>query len=350
MTQNIIRIPQLRNFSHDEIVEHFQTTVVVDHAESRRVQEKLENAANPQFHRKLICLVGPTGVGKSVAMRNLAKKRCAADTAPFRHRGIFLEAEEPIRGQFNFGPMALEALQQMNVPLAERTLPFVSRDAGGESLSTLAIEGFARKPGDDALVRRWHRETIERKTDVICIDEAVHCFDIGRAKTQADKTLRLKAQAAKLRTMSNKWPSAFILGGAFDFFDMTLVSAQLARRSLVILYEPYHADQKGIHEFTLAFCGLIENCPIEVNDDLLDNAIEVFLNSLGCVGIAAGFMNYGISAALRDAKPLSIAHLRPAYYPKSQLMVMQEEQQEGVQRVKAHLEAGELAVLSTKTI
>jgi len=250
-----------------ERVDYFKDEAIVDHPNMDATLTLCDEKANSVLDRRLILLVGPTGVGKSAVLKKLverrnARRRAEASARPEIVSGLYIEAEAPDRGAFDFVTLYREGLVEMKAALIERTMPLVERKAHEGTLVTLAIESSARHLGRDSLKLRFKSELISREVEVLCIDEAINLFKTGKRRTEKERQEVLKDQADKLKTFTNKTPASIILSGAFDFFELTCCSAQIARRSLIVVMEPYTMAPQSLAGFGTALVGLIAHLPI----------------------------------------------------------------------------------------
>ena len=175
------------------------------------------------------------------------------------------------------------------------------------------------------------------------MDEAINIFEVGKPKSERERIAQLKAQANKLKTFGNKTPTTIVLAGAYDFYDMTLVSGQIARRSSIIHMEPYTMTVSGLEGFVKALIGLLSHLPIEHELDPDLYATEFFLQCLGCVGTLKNILSAALNTALKRKKSLTIDLVRESYFTAAQLEVMSSEMKAGVKRVRELLSMEQLA-------
>ncbi len=332
--------PEILGASAEQRLDYYKHTVKVDHPIMSDTVDALDQKANDALDRRLILLVGGTGVGKSTAMLKLVDRRNARRKNEIRLRpeiapAIFVEAEAPDKGPFEFGTFYREGLVQLGSPLVDQTLPMVNRRAREHILLTLGIENYRQRRLDPyALKLRFRSEIVSRETELVALDEAINVFKTGRAKSEKDRLLLLKDQADKLKTLINKTPAALILSGAYDFYELTLCSGQNARRSVIVHMEPYDSTTDGLKGFCTALVGLVEHLPVRHNLDVGAMATEMYLQCLGCVGIAKEILSQALLLSINAGKPLNFEHVQKSYYSASQLTVMREEMAAGVKAVR----------------
>ena len=158
-----------------------------------------------------------------------------------------------------------------------------------------------------------------------------------------DRREQLKDQADKLKTFINKTPTSLVLGGAYDFLDLTMSSGQLARRSFIVHMSPYTMKSDSLTGFATALVGLLAHLPVEHELELTSHASELFLQCLGCIGTLKNILSAALLRALNTNKPLTIDIVRKCYFTAAQLEVMRNEMNDGIARVKELMTMEQLA-------
>lgn len=328
------------NASIDDKLHYYKHDVIVNHRSISETVDLIDHKANDTLDRRLIFLVGGTGVGKTAALMKAIERRNNRRKDEICNRpdivpAICIEAEAPDKGEYSFDSLYLDGLVALKTPLAHRTLPLINRAANDRQLMTLAIERFRQiKSEEGALKMRFRSALLARETELVGIDEALHVFTTGQPKSEKDRLNRIKSQANKLKTLTNKTPAALVLTGAYDFFEATLSSGQNARRSVIIHMEPYPKTSTGIKDFLTALVGLVAHLPISHDLNISEHCLEIFLQALGCVGIAKEIFCEALLLAFRSNETMSIKHIRLAYYPSAQLNVMRAELEFGINTIR----------------
>lgn len=246
--------PALLAASDKEKLDYFRNDVIVDHPTLTDALKRLDEAANPALDRRILLLVGGTGVGKTAVLRQLVAKRTARQSDQMLLRpelapAIYVEIEPPDRGAFDFSSFYREGLVAMKASLIDRTVPVVERKTREGMLLTLATENARRNLGRDGLKLRFKNELVSRDVELVAIDEAISFFKTGKGRTEKARLEVLKDQADKLKTFTNKTAATIILAGGFDFFELALTTGQLARRCVVVPMEPYAMTAVGLVGF-----------------------------------------------------------------------------------------------------
>lgn len=320
-------------------LKYFVDDVIVDHPSLDQSMEALDELANPFLEKRLILLLGGSGVGKTALMKKLVKKRIARRAAAIAANqqvvpAVFYEVEAPDKGKFSFLSLYRGGLAEINAALIERTLPITERQTRDRSMLTISVEHAGRRVDASALKARFIKNLIDREIELACLDEAINIFKVGKHKSERDRKEQLKEQADKLKTFGNKTPTTLVLAGAYDFFDLTLVSGQIARRSSIVHMEPYTMTKEGLEGFVAALVGLLSHLPIEHGLDPGKYATELFLQSLGCIGILKNILSNALLKALSRKSALTIDLVRGCFFTAAQLDVMRQEMELGIAKVR----------------
>lgn len=327
----------LLDSSDKDRMSYYVNEVIVDHPILTDSLATLDELANPLLEKRLILLVGGTGVGKSALMKKIVRRRVTRMMKSIAENpqivpSIHVEVEAPDIGKFIFTSLYRDALAQMNAALIERTLPLVERRTQDRFTTSVAVEKSGHRLNPSALKVRFIENLIDRQVDLVCLDEAINIFKVGRSKSATERKEQLKDQSDKLKTFVNKTPTSLILGGAYDFLELTMSSGQIARRSVIVHMAPY-TMKDGLTGFATALVGLIGHLPIEHDLDPNLHAAELFLQCLGCIGTLKNILSQALLRALNLKQSLNIDLVRKCYFTAAQLEVMRDEMNEGISRV-----------------
>jgi hypothetical protein len=334
--------------SIDEKMLYYYRDVIVDHPLQNAVLDRLDQGAYPLLDRRLMLLVGGTGAGKTAVLRQLCMRRLlnkadAVASNPQIIPAIKIEIRAPTKGKFDFSTLYVSALREMNSALIERTLPLVERRAGQHSIATIGVEYAYQGVQPQSLEDRFANALIDREIEVACFDEAVNIFKLGSTRSDRERKFRLQDQSDKLKTFVNTTSTALILAGGYDFFELTLTTGQIARRSLVVHFEPYTMSPESLKGFANALIALLSFLPIEHDLDPNIIATELFLQCLGCIGTLKNILLAALLLALRAGKPLTMNFVRLSYYTAAQLKVMSDEMENGMKCIREFMSPMEMA-------
>lgn len=328
----------LLDASFEERIEYFKN-VAIDHPILLENLNALEVLTAYPTPRNLILVVGGTGTGKTKMLTQLNERIRSSLNAAQRTAGevgsVYEELRTPTKGTFNFSQVHRALLHSMDVPLINRTRPLVMRECGGISVPSLLIETSNSRLNEHAIEQRFYATLDRKKPRAIVLDEAKALFRIARPRNEEDRIDRLKYQADLCKDLANRAKSTVVLGGAYDFFDLSVASGQNARRCALIHVRPYADSKEDLAGFAKAIMGLLSHLPISHRLDPPTVAMELFLQGLGCIGLAAGILTEALRDALVRNVEMTIDLVRRNYYPAEALNVMRAELRDGMQRVDA---------------
>lgn len=255
--------------------------VTVPHTRFIEIEDRLIQFIRFQTDAKIILVVGPTGVGKSKLIKRLrvkiakeAERMVAGDTS----RVPFVHFEVPCLqiGNFSWPGFYELYLEQLEMPM----LPL--KQPGGRN--TTAMRSVCV---DNVVVKALQH----RRPLVTLLDEANHFAQVASAK-------RLDHQMNKLKSLVNRSDVLHICFGTYELARMMSVTGQLARRTEVIHFPRYHADDaRDMAMFGGVVRGFAKAIPTEPGLDL--NKYVPFLHerSIGCAGTLKAWLNKALGYA-----------------------------------------------------
>jgi hypothetical protein len=337
---------ELLNAPTSERLRYFKEKAIVTHPRMDEVVDEILEAVGSMCDQNLVLLVGPSGVGKTEALkeavrRAVVERELEAQSKAHMVPAIFIEADAPDRGNFDWRVFYETGLAELGVPLIGSTLPYVPRIAHDQVIETLAVEDNHRSPTASALRGRFRNTLRHRETALVGVDEAVNLLQVRSTRNKQNRKDLLLAAGSSVRSLVNKATATIVLAGAFDFYDLASSTAQLARRSYIVYFQEYGKSAEDMEGFSRALLGLFAHLPIKHALDPGELAAELFIQSLGCVGVVKTILQRALMKALNRKKPLDPNILRSCYYPKSKLDVMRQEMFQGGANVRELLKASE---------
>lgn len=305
----------LRNASAEEQIHYFKS-VRIHHKAREHNLELLNEHSFGSLDQRIILLVGGAGVGKTDLLHELVRQRLKMRESemlidPHRLSAFYYEFSQPDRGSFEFTPYFQESLELMSCGLAHMTLEMRTRIASGRAINSLDVERRGRPLTALAARRRYIENCNERNVEIAALDEAGHAFKVASSATAIERQLKLEDRANYIKSLVNKSQTTYILSGAYDFFDLTTATGQLARRCRVVHALPYHIDE--LEDFIRALIGFLQHLPVGYAISSSDFT-EIYLESVGCIGVLHDIFSGAVrSCLLRGGGVLTMAHFRANY-------------------------------------
>ncbi len=235
---------------------------------------------------RIVCVIGPSGVGKSCLFELLADDIRATSghdrTLPDHIPLISDVALAPVYGKFGWKDFFTSLCVNASEPLLDHKVNY--------------------EPPPDGWPRYGHKETLamlrsfiaivnHRKPWAVLIDEAHH-LAVGAHDTVA------KLQVECVKSMARSSDTIFFLFGTYELLRLLKTSEQVARSSEVIRLDHYDESASENLDFRRAVLELKDHLPVRA--DLTPEDVKfLFARSAGCVG--------NVRNALLRAAELAIA-------------------------------------------
>lgn len=310
------------------------------HLKLEEAFKALNQIGNPSHSESIIALVGPTGVGKSVLIREFVKRVNQSFAAEMEHDfsmvpAISIELPSPISGDFNWKDTGIRIISAFDEPLISRKMiPRLQAELEGEIVanpSRLVAEELRRA------VKNCVRN---RKTRVIAFDEASNLF---RARSASRHLLQLDL----VKSLSNDIKIPLILSSTYDLLNRENFHGQLMRRTEVIhlgryLQEDLKPGNPYGESFQNTVYSLLNALPVPWEKHLVDCPDYFLMNCIGCVGILKKWLMLALEQALTLDRSIDADLLESTSYENYRLITMLEEAQAG-ERLLDDVKTEELA-------
>lgn len=322
----------------DQRLEYFKSrALTVEHPRLDQAVDELEWRIRGRIDQDYIMLFGPTGVGKTTAMRLLVNRmnQAAAARSP---AAILIEALASEANKFDWRGLYVDILEALSAPFPDSALSVVERSIGQTSLRTVAMESFRANPSVPALKRRVLCTAADRNLQLLALDEAINFLaDSNGAKLNSDGEVDAKSTAHIVKSLVNKSHGSILFAGAYDLFDHAFQSGQLARRAEIVHFRRYTESPEDVSAFTQAFMGLLAHFPAAIELDPKDCAADVFEQSIGAVGITRKILQRALVNCVRHKLALTDSVLKSSFFDKVRHRKLKKESEQGESKVQEYL-------------
>lgn len=296
----------------------------LNHPHLQLAIKRLRLAINQADHGSIVFMFGPTGVGKSTLATHIRAKlheefRQAGEHDASTLPAVVIEAPYPDARQFSWREFYTRALERLCEPLPEKKIE--------DPREMPAFRSFGRgNPTGHALRAAFEKALEYRKVRVLIVDEAHH---IAKG-TSAEG---LKGMLEYIKSLANLTKKIIVLIGTYDLLSFRNLSGQLSRRSLDVHFPRYRLEDA--EEYRIFF-GIVKSfatkLPIPCSFQLEEKVEDLYVGSLGCVGILSGWIAKAMTLAIAEGDgTLQFADLERTIYSHDQMSKMVNELLEGEQ-------------------
>ncbi len=275
---------------------HFKE-FAVSHPLLQRADATLMQAIREPAGFTHVLVYGPSGVGKSTMIRQIATRLNTAALKPppggkVPVPALLLETRPPDTHAFHRADYYRTALKVLGEPFFERR---VLVDIEAEA----TWEKRGRKPArfQDAPELRHALEDALRRYGVraVILDEAQHLMKVGTGAKLLD-------QLDWIKSMTNVTEVLHILLGTYDLLAFRNLSGQASRRSLDIHFARYQFQQEqDRRDFQAVLLTLLKQVPLAVElDTLMQHWSYFYERSIGCVGVLKDWLVRAVATAFHD--------------------------------------------------
>jgi hypothetical protein len=294
----------------------------LDHVRFEGALNLIKAAIKYPNETKLLCVIGPTGVGKSKLYRET--KRFVDDYAkglPVPLAVPCVAFEVPQVNQYNFSwptfyEHYLKALQPP-LPPDKRVLK--------ELLGTSQY-----RSNDTKLMNALEN----RRPLVTLLDEAQHLTQISNSRHWLNHMEHIKS-------LANRSNVLHVCFGTYDLARMINLSGQLARRTRVIHFSRYSIGSS--REDATEFSNIVQKCQRVINIahfiDLRQHRPYLYRHSAGCVGTLKQWILSALQHALAEGRDaVKIEDLKATELTDRALYTMINEITEGEKNLSSKLD------------
>ena len=310
---------------------HYFETKVVAHLHLKQVYERLLHAVRYPAGTSLICVVGPTGVGKTTLLQRLVKQlvedaRHDDAVTPGHIPVMLMEAASPDTGNFSWKDYFTRALMAADEPMIADKITSDVRGLHRDRQGQLVIERGVTTPG---LRRVFEKCLQQRRPRAFIVDEAQHLRKMTSGR-------RLLDQMDTLKSLANMTSTVHLLVGTYELLGLMKLNAQLARRSVEIPFPRYQIDRdEDLKEFKKLLRTFQRHLPLAEEPNLEGHYSSFYERCLGCTGMLKTLLNKALGAALEQEEPTLLPkHWEPFVEPAHKLKEMLSEIREGEKKLQ----------------
>lgn len=252
-------------------VEYFATKFTL-HGNLTNVMEAISELLDPISKARMIALIGPTGVGKTMMGTKIAEaivRHYHAATSTSDIQCIYVEAQSDKGNRtYDWSGLYSSVLSGGLEVDVERKVEYIHK--GGELVIESVGTVRAKKNACKNLIRH-------RNTKLLIIDEAAHMLVSPDYKNTMNT---LKSLSQLLKT------SKILLIGPYDLFKLVQQEGQVRRRASVVHFKRYSKNKKGdIAEFGRVLSEFLSIWPCADVPPLMNHVQQIMDSSCGCIGI-----------------------------------------------------------------
>ncbi len=273
---------------------YFQTYIMA-HPRLVAAKDSVVDAIEARAPNSLVLLVGPTGVGKT-ALRQKVEQVLTSSMLPdlqcdrARIPVVSLECKASESGSFKWRDHFRRLLLEMQEPLVDY------------KLSPKAPAHFSERekfiPAARAAGYEYHH-AVEcalrfRRPAAVLLDEAQHLARMASGR-------RLSDQLDVIKSLANCTQTVHVLLGTYELLAFRNLSGQLSRRSIVIDFPRYRADDPQDRKvFQTILRSFERQLPVPEPPDLMSHWEYLYERSIGCVGILKDWLMRALAVAVKQ--------------------------------------------------
>lgn len=340
MSQDNQKINKTADASLKEKLREFGK-ITVKHKRLAEAREHLLSYLFDDAEEGVICIIGPTGVGKTTLLKHciadvLAHETLEMENDPSYIPIAYVEARAPERGNFGWAEFYRDCMTGLHEPLVDRKVLIKTE------LAKIVPHELATPRSRSIMQYRIALDNAlkHRRTKILLIDEAQTLLKVSSGRLAVDQMDTIKSRASLTGVKH-------VLIGTYELLNTGDLSGQLSRRRRNIHLPRYSCDDPDdIAEFVSVIHTFQSKLPIPCKDDLTESFELLYAKSLGCVGILKTWLNVTVNwAANNELRKFTLKNLENKAIPNRDLARMLTELREGEEQLSGPSDAKLMAEL-----
>jgi ABC-type taurine transport system ATPase subunit len=301
---------------NNNILELLENRITLEHQNFKSVFTEI--LCKTQHGRKdeVICVIGPSGIGKSTMQRYLADyltKQQAAGWKDDHFPPILIEAPSSLKGEFPWRSFLEDLLEKLGDLHTRNKIDLDSQESKKRD-GTFTTPRTRLTIGQLEKLLRTRIKAL--KPVVIFIDE---CQNFVDQISNND----IKSNINRIKNWANTMDTKFMLFGTHEAKELLNLNEQLARRVVPIYFPRYQRESESdIKAFAQFYISLIKRLEIKIDSKVHENFLDIYDYSLGCSGLLVSWIHNAISHCIsNNSFKITPAIMKKTRHSRDQLVI-----------------------------